>query len=119
MSDQTTPSRHDGVTIACPVCWRPFVPSGRRRYCSDACRAAAYRRRRDTAGRTVTVPRTRPRKPITVYECDGCGLRSLGEQRCPECSTFMRKLGLGGECPHCSEPVAITELVSEEVIVTS
>lgn len=118
MSDQD-PSRHDAVTMDCPVCKQTFTPSGRRRYCSDACRAAAYRRRRDEPGPVVTVPRARPRKPITVYECDACGLRSLGEQRCPECSTFMRKLGIGGECPHCDEPVAVIELVGEEVSVTS
>lgn len=118
MSDPI-PSRHDSVTIECPFCRQPFVPSGRRRYCSDACRAAAYRRRRGESGPEITVPGARPRKPITVYECDGCGLRSLGEQRCPECSTFMRKLGIGGECPHCELPVAIIELVEGEVTVKS
>ena len=28
----------------------------------------------------------------------------------------MRKIGLGGECPSCDEPVAVTELLSQEVI---
>ncbi|WP_201733220.1 hypothetical protein [Acidithrix sp. C25] len=41
------PLRHDSVTIACPVCGGNFPLSGRRTYCSDACRALAYRRRHD------------------------------------------------------------------------
>ena len=28
----------------------------------------------------------------------------------------MRKLGLGGPCPHCDEPVAVTELLDQEVV---
>jgi hypothetical protein len=27
----------------------------------------------------------------------------------------MRTIGLGGECPHCGEPVAVTELLAQEV----
>lgn len=109
------PSCHDDVTTTCPACQRPFHPVGRQRYCCDACRAAAYRRRRDAARPAITVPNARPRRPITVYQCD-CGYRALGEQRCPDCATFMRKIGLGGECPHCSEPVAVTDLLDQEVI---
>jgi hypothetical protein len=113
--EPTTPLRHDGVTMTCPLCQHPFVPSGRRKYCSDACRSAAYRRRRD-AGRTVlTVARSKPRRPITVYECDGCGVRTTGEQRCETCGIFTRKVGLGGQCPHCDEPVTVSELLGQEV----
>jgi len=36
------------------------------------------------------------------------------EQRCG-LRAFMRRVGLGGPCPHCDEPVAITDLLSEEV----
>jgi hypothetical protein len=46
-----------------------------------------------------------------VYECDTCGARALGEQRCEECSTFMRRIGLGGLCPACDAPVAAKELI--------
>jgi hypothetical protein len=113
-----TPLCHDSVTITCPLCQRSFTPVGRQKYCTDACKAAAYRRRRDANRPAVTVPRAQPRRPITVYECDNCGQRALGEQRCPDCSTFMRKIGLGGECPHCSEPLAVTELLDQEVIAT-
>ena len=108
------PSRHDSVTMPCPVCQHPFAPHGRRRFCSDACKAAAYRRRRDPGPAPVIVPAGRPRQPITVYECDDCGTRALGEQRCNECSTFMRRIGYGGSCPHCDEPVAVTDLIDPE-----
>jgi hypothetical protein len=110
-----TPLRHDAVTIPCPRCATPFTPAGKRRYCSDACKAAAYRRRTHTAVAPVVLPPARPRKPITVYECDTCGTRALGEQRCDPCGTFMRRIGLGGHCPHCDEPVAITDLLDKEV----
>lgn len=112
------PSCHDAVTKACPVCGQPFVPAGRRRFCSGACRAAAYRRRRDAARPILALAPARPRRPITVYECDGCGARSLGDQRCGDCSTFMRRIGVGGECPCCDEPVALAELLAGEVLGT-
>ena len=110
------PLRHDAVTIPCPSCGRPFTPAGKRRYCTDACKAAAYRRRHHATATPVDRSRrARPRKPITVYECDACGTRALGEQRCDQCGTFMRRVGIGGHCPHCDEPVAITDLLDEEV----
>ena len=108
------PSRHDGVTMGCPVCGRPFTPAGRRRYCSDACRAAAYRRRHALA-RPVVVPAGTRRAPMTVYACDGCGARAVGEQRCAECSTFMGRVGIGGACPCCDEPITVAELTGLEV----
>ena len=57
----------------------------------------------------------RRRRPVTVYQCEACGARAVGRQRCEECGTFMRKLGLGGPCPHCDEPVTVTELLDQEV----
>lgn len=105
--------------MTCPRCQATFTPIGRQKYCSDACRAAAYRRRRDAGRPTITIPKSQPRTPITVYECDNCGQRSLGQQRCPDCATFMRKIGLGGECPHCTEPVAVSELLAQEVTITN
>ena len=108
------PLRHDPVTIPCPHCGRPFVPTGKRRYCTDACKAAAYRRRHATVA-PAPFPRARPQTPVTVYECDTCGTRTVGQQRCDQCGTFMRRIGIGGYCPHCDEPVAITDLLDEEV----
>jgi len=109
-----SPLCHDGVTMPCPICQRPFTPTGRRKFCSDGCRAAAYRRRRDAGRAPVTVPKAKPRRPVTVYECDSCGDRAVGQQRCDTCSTFMRRVGIGGECPACSAPVAVGELLGEE-----
>ena len=114
-----SPSRHDPATMTCPLCQRSFSPLGRQRYCSDARRSAAYRRRRAAARPLITVPTARPKRPITVYECPDCGERALGQQRCADCSTFMRKVGPGGECPCCGEPIPLTELLDQEVITTN
>jgi predicted RNA-binding Zn-ribbon protein involved in translation (DUF1610 family) len=50
------------------------------------------------------------RREHTVYECPDCGGRQVGVQRCADCGLFGRALGLGGACPGCGEPVAITDL---------
>jgi hypothetical protein len=73
-----SPLRHDGVTTPCPACQHPFTPAGRRRFCSGACRARAYRRRRDAARAAIVIPDARPRRPATVYECGNCGSRASG-----------------------------------------
>ncbi len=112
-TEAKSPLRHDSVTIACQVCGNAFASSGRRTYCSSACRAVAYRRRHRADPEPVTMAKSQPRRLITVYECNSCGNRSLGEQRCEECHTFMRRVGIGGYCPSCDEPVAMAELVSE------
>lgn len=108
------PSRHDGVTTTCPACQQPFTPAGRRRYCSGACRALAYRRRHDAARAAIVVPDARPRRPGTVYECGSCGHRALGNQHCDQCGIFMRRAGTGGCCPSCDEPVTVAELTGQE-----
>jgi predicted nucleic acid-binding Zn ribbon protein len=107
------PSRHDDVTTACPVCHNPFTPAGRRRFCSDACRATAYRRRRDASHQPVVVPDRRPRRQITVYECGTCANRALGQQHCNDCSTFMTRIGIGGTCPSYDEPITIRDLLDQ------
>lgn len=52
---------------------------------------------------------------MTVYACDGCGERSLGVQRCEACATLTHRLGIGGACPGCDEPVTVEELIGREV----
>ncbi len=104
--------RDDTATITCAVCGSAFARSGRRRHCSTACRQAAWRRRRHAAAPVPELPPAVPAKPFTVYECPECGTRVLGEQRCEECRTFMRKLGRGGTCPCCDEPVTVDELLA-------
>jgi hypothetical protein len=105
------PSRNVCVTAACASCGGP-LPAGRpRRWCSDACRQAGFRRRHQLTPVQPQLPPARPRKPVTVYECPECESRALGEQRCADCSVFMRRLGLGGLCPCCDEPVTVDELL--------
>ncbi len=106
------PWRDDGATMICPVDGTVFAVSGRRRYCSDRCRQKAWARRRHTPPTPVVVAApSGPRRPHTIYECDTCGTRALGQQRCDECGGFARRVGLGGLCPQCDEPVAAQELI--------
>lgn len=113
MHDPAEPSRDASVTPAhCLLCGRP-TPAGRaRRWCSAACRQAAYRRRRPTlpAVLPAPVPAARSRRDSTVYSCPTCDTRLLGEQRCPDCNTFANRLGPGGPCPHCDEIITILDL---------
>ncbi len=106
------PSRDDDVTMrTCPACGQRFAPSGRRRWCSPACKQAAWRRRRPPAPEPPVPPKGR-RRAMTVYECPACGEGALGDQRCPDCGTFMPAAGIGGLCPCCDEPVTIAELIA-------
>ncbi len=104
------PSRDVGVTAGCGFCGQAR-PAGARLWCSPACRQAAYRRRQQSAPEAVVLPAARSPKDATVYECDGCGERFVGSQRCEECNLFARRIGAGGSCPHCDEPVTIAELM--------
>ncbi len=112
------PSGNDGVTkerAICPVCGRGFQSGGRRRFCSDGCRQAAWRARHPSPKEPVPPPKDGPRTTrwATVYECPSCSSRYLGEQRCPECGLFCRRVGPGGRCPHCDEPVALSDLPAD------
>lgn len=102
-----TPVRDDAATITCPVCGACFVPQGRQRCCTTTCRQKAWRRRRAAPVVPATVA-----KSATVYECGSCGNRFLGTQRCEECNTWARRVGPGGSCPSCDEPVAISDFFS-------
>ncbi|MGO9151350.1 MAG: hypothetical protein ACLP1E_07440 [Acidimicrobiales bacterium] len=107
------PVRDVGATMPCPVCGIAFVASGRRRHCSTTCRQVAWRRRNAAPVQPLVA------KADTVYTCPSCDARLLGEQYCGDCRTFMRRLGPGGLCPCCDEPVAITELLSPEQFKSS
>lgn len=107
------PSSNDPVTIPCPVCATPFHPIGKRRYCRDACKVAAHRRRRQQPASTPEpLPPGQPRRARTIYECPNCNSRALGEQRCHDCNTFMRNIGIGGTCPCCDEALTVEELLN-------
>jgi len=114
----TDPSRDDPATMRCPLCQARFTPTGRQRYCSTPCRKTAFRRRHATPP-AVVVPADRPRRQITIYECPDCGQRLLGEQRCGDCATFARRVGLGGACPGCDAPVAIADLLDSDTTSTA
>jgi hypothetical protein len=112
-----SPSRDEAGTMTCPVCQTRFTPAGRQRYCSSPCRKTAYRRRHQDHLPAITVPASRPRRDHTIYQCPACEQRLLGQQRCDDCGTFCRRVGPGGQCPHCYEPVAIADLLDEEVAI--
>jgi hypothetical protein len=46
-----------------------------------------------------------------------CEVRLIGEQYCEECHSFARRLGPGGTCPCCDEPISVTELLQPEQFV--
>jgi len=105
-----TTSRNGGetTTCACGVCGRQFQPVGRQRFFDAACRQKAWRRRHPTE--LPAIPARVPRVAI-VYECPSCSTRYLGDQYCADCHQFCRRVGPGGSCPHCDEPVAVTDLI--------
>jgi predicted nucleic acid-binding Zn ribbon protein len=113
------PSRDDNGTIrpvrSCAGCGQGFMPTGRQRHCSSACRKRVFRTRRrvraaDQAADPELVLAGRARREHTVYECPDCGTRQLGVQRCAECGRFARAAGLGGACPGCGDPVTLADL---------
>lgn len=114
-----TSFRDDDATKLCPVCQHRFKVVGRGQYCSAGCRKKAWRLRHQTPAVPVVVPAPGiPRRSLTVYACQACDTRALGAQRCDDCGAFMTRVGLGGECPSCSEPVAVCELVDEATVVS-
>ena len=111
--------RDDDATKLCPVCRLPFSVVGRGQYCGDSCRKKAWRLRHRTTAVPVVVPAPGvPRRSLTVYACPDCDTRALGVQRCEDCGSFMTRVGLGGECPACSEPVAVSELLDVATVVS-
>lgn len=110
------PSRNDirnDNPATCPVCQTTFTPIRRQRYCTPACRQAAWRARHPGPAReTVTTPPPgTTRRATTVYHCPECDTRTLGQQWCHDCNRPRTRLDLGGLCPHCDEPVTITDLI--------
>jgi hypothetical protein len=84
-----TPLRNDGgraLSRPCALCGDSFVPHGRRRFCNDACRQAAWRQRHPACA-LPSLPRRVPRSSV-IYECPECEARFLGQQRCGDCGVF-------------------------------
>jgi predicted amidophosphoribosyltransferase len=121
-----TPRRDDRATTAsptepgqrlpqllCPVCWSPFTKIGRQLYCTQTCRKTAWKRRNATPVEPAepVVPQGVRRLDVTIYECPTCETRYHGEQWCHDCNQPCTRVGLGGLCPHCDQPVAISDLI--------
>ncbi len=108
------PTRNDtrNDIAACPACGQPFTRSGRRRWCSGACRQAAWRRRHPGPAATAGLAPPRPARDHTIYQCGDCGQRYHGLQWCHDCNQPCRRIGPGGACPHCDEPVALQDLIT-------
>lgn len=106
------PHNDDRNDRTCPACGRPFHRTGRRRYCSDGCRQAAWRRRTAASmpSAAVTLPR-RSSRHATIYQCGDCDTRYLGEQWCPDCNRPCRRLAPGGQCD-CGQLITIDELLN-------
>src|SRR5262245_49011359 len=58
----------------------------------------------------VVPPAGPDRRARTVYDCPACATSLLGHQHCPDCHLWARRLGPGGPCPHCDEPVTLDDL---------
>jgi len=101
----------------CVLCGAGFQGAGRGRYCSRGCQQRAYRLRQMPSQPTLLktwAAQLHERQLLlgqTVYECSQCGQRLVGQHRCPDCNLMARKLGLGGSCPHCDEPLLVLELL--------
>ncbi len=98
----------------CPSASAPFTPAGRQVYCTAACRQQAYRSRVVVSEVLVATPTPpqRGRREVSVYECPDCDQAYLGQQWCPDCQRPCVRLGVGGTCPHCLEPVSIDQLLT-------
>jgi hypothetical protein len=106
-----TPGSH------CPVCANRFERVRRQRFCSPACRQAAWRARTQdplTAAADVSVAAPRAgRRDRTVYTCPECEQRYLGEQWCHDCNRPCTRTGIGAPCPACEHPVVIDDLLAQ------
>ncbi len=112
------PSRTATSPRTCLICGAALSPS-QQRYCTRACQQQAYRLRHrqplrlDVVLLRAELKRRRQLAEHTVYECPSCELRSVGEQRCGECNTFGRALGLGGHCPDCDSVLLLSDLLEQ------
>ena len=110
-----TPCRDDTATTTpperCPICQNTFQRIGRQRFCSDACRKTAWRRRHlAPAPAPPVAPVGKRQRDVTIYACPDCETRYFAQQWCPDCNRPCRRIGLGGLCPNCDEPVTVNDL---------
>ena len=103
------PVRDGSEAPPCPVCGSQ-VPSPRARFCGGACRMRAHRLRHAQPDPPAQPQAALPPAWPQVYQCPECDQRYLGTRRCGECNLFCRRLGPGGLCPECEEPILLAEL---------
>ena len=113
MAPSRNDMRNDINTAVCPVCADTFTPTRRQRYCTPACRQAAWRARHPAARPAIVVPARIPRRDITVYECRACETRYLAQQYCHDCHQPCVRVDLGGLCPTCDTPVTISDILDQ------
>ena len=125
MPEPQTPSCDDNTTtstpvndpaahpeqLLCPVCWTPFTRTRRQRYCTDACRKTTWTRRHANTPTETLLPQAVRRRDTTIYACPSCETRYHAQQWCHDCNQPCTRVGLGGLCPHCDEPVALADLL--------
>src|SRR5215204_7783704 len=115
------PSHTPLSSTACVVCGAA-LSTPQQRYCKRACQQRAYRlRQRRPAQLNVVIlraelKRRRQLAEHTVYKCPVCQTRLLEDQRCAECNTFARVVGLGGNCPECDAVVLLADLLGDGMI---
>jgi hypothetical protein len=74
----------------------------------------AYRARHTTGVIAEIRPqRRRGWREATVYKCPTCSERYLGENRCDECNTFCKSLGLGIACAECDTTILLNDILDE------
>jgi hypothetical protein len=105
--------RNDNGTATCPVCTAAFTPIRRQTYCTPACRQAAWRARHHQPRPATTVPPATHRRDSTIYQCPTCDTRQLAQQWCHDCNRPCARVDRGGLCPHCEEPVTISDLLDQ------
>lgn len=117
-----TPLDDDITTISadqlnCPVCGASFHRVRRQRFCCDNCRKTAWARAHGP-GRAQAQPVLPPglRRANTLYICQSCETVYHGQQWCDDCARPCARIGSGGSCPHCDEPVAVADLIDIQIV---
>jgi hypothetical protein len=113
MTPPRNDTRNDTQPMACPVCATTFTPTRRQRYCTPACRQAAWRARHPNPRPATVVPARTRRRDITVYQCQECDTRYLGQQYCHHCHQPCQRVDYGALCPQCDTPITISDILDQ------